>query len=334
MSFLDSIFAKKVHEGPCKYAVNKGLKKAPSVALQSALEVIQKNPDRVDLRGKCLPSYLYTQNASFMEGELKMCRKALFQSLPEAKRVELTCVDGVKVDGFYLPGTVSKAVLFLHGNGGFYETCSDQALDVKEMLAEDVHLFMFNPRGTGQSDGVPLGRNLSLDVMSAFLFLVDKIGISPSHILIYGHSMGGCIGAIGAELLQQLYPDETIHLVSDRSFSSMTDHLDAFSRRTDEPGFLARGVPRAQSLDGWQMDAIGAIKSLRGRVCVIYHPEDEIIIKEASIAYHLQSQKLLPSPQFHALELDRDHAQGERNHNRFLFEKEREAFRKIWDSVF
>lgn len=335
MSTIVSLFKKSEPERLIHFVVPSRFKMEPkTAALKSALEVIEREGLRPDLKGRCLPSVLDSQHPEFVSKELAIDRKTLTKTLPQGREVDLSCVDGVKINGFYVPGSSERAVLFLHGNGGFYETCWDQALDIKKTIAEDVHLMMFNPRGTGKSQGEPCGRNLALDVMAAFLFLVEAKDLSPSNIIIYGHSMGGCIGALGAELIQQLFPEETIHLVSDRSFSSMTDHLDAFSKRVAEAGFLARGVPRSQPLGGWQMDAMNAITSLKGRVCVIYDPEDEIIVKEASLFYQMQEKNLLPHPRISSLELQYPPVADEIGHSRPLRGMERQELQCIWKLFF
>lgn len=333
MSFISSLF-KACSSDVIHYTVSESfISSVESRSLKAALDVLHKSPDRPDLRSKCLPSYTYSLSSAFLSGELKESRKRLNSEIPRGKRVEITCIDEVKIDAFYVPGSSQKAVLFLHGNGGFYETCWDQALDIKNMTNEDVHLMMFNPRGTGGSKGVPCGRNLSLDVMAAFLFLVENKKIAPSNILIYGHSMGGCIGALGAQLIQELYPELPINLVSDRSFSSMTDHLDAFSQRKDHPGFLARGVPRSEPIDGWEMDAIEAISTLKGRVCIIYHPEDEIIVKEASLFYQMKRKNLLTHPHVSCMELTYPASACSNNHSRQLYAEERKAFTRLWNDM-
>ena len=68
------------------------------------------------------------------------------------------------------------------------------------------HLVVFNPRGTDESEGVPHLAKEALGIFTAFEYPVYEQGIVPSDIVIFGHSMGGYFGALGAALVREAHP--------------------------------------------------------------------------------------------------------------------------------
>ncbi len=142
------------------------------------------------------------------------------------KEITLETLDGALINGVHFEGTLKKGIIFLHGNGSFYETSAQKPLGWIQSLkqisseGEDLfpHLVVFNPSGTGESSGLTHPVNIARDMLAAFEYLVYQQGIDPNDIVIGGHSMGAFFAAFGADLIQQKFDDYEINFLSDRSF--------------------------------------------------------------------------------------------------------------------
>ncbi len=211
------------------------------------------------------------------------------------KEINIQITEGGVVNGFHFKGTQNTAIIYLHGNGDFYETSIIKPLSWIESLKETdstfPHLLVFNPRGTGKSSGYAHPENVAMDMLAAFEYLVDQQRIDPSRIIIAGHSMGGFFGAFGAELIQSQFPDSRIHFLSDRSFSNIGS-LAALKRGAAGSVRLVDFIlSKAIKWMGWDRDPVAALEALKGRVCVIYHPQDPLIVPAISLHTALLQSK-------------------------------------------
>ncbi len=246
-----------------------------------------------------------------------------------ARELSLVTPDGDAVNGLHFPGTIPKAIIHLHGNGDFYELSVQKPLEWREALTSVVgerkdvpHLLVFNPRGTGESEGVPHPAKVALDLFTAFEYLVHKHGIAPDDIIISGHSMGGYFGALGAALVQETYPDHAIHFLSDRSFASLTARAcrriegSDYNRATrDLMGFATSCL---MSASGWDADPIEALEKLKGRVCVLYNLKDAVIPYETSLHEALTKSHRKRTYDCFALQEASDSPFTARAHNRLF----------------
>ena len=131
---------------------------------------------------------------------------------PEGKYedIQLKASDGVKLHGWFFPGSRREHVAFLifHGNAGnichrlhFYET----------WLELGVSVFAFDYRGYGQSEGTPSEDGTYLDGQAAYAWL-RKRGFAPEDIILLGKSLGGGIASevalrekVGGLILQNTF---------------------------------------------------------------------------------------------------------------------------------
>jgi pimeloyl-ACP methyl ester carboxylesterase len=293
------------------------------------------NPfEKVDYRKfaeHLMPSYHASQSKEIKESFLSVIRNEMKKKFPQAHEVMLTAVDNETLDAFHFSGAEKKAILFLHGNGGFFETCFEQALQLKRITEEDVHVMVLNPRGTGESTGVPVGLNLSLDVIAAFQYLVDVQKIDPSQITIYGHSMGGCIGAQGAQALQEIYSHSLIQMIVDRSFGSLLD-FQKDSIKAYEATTQSRISKKMIEL--WNMDSVDSLLSLKGRVGVVSHSHDEVIDERLSLVSALRDRHAFSSKKFEIVDLEEiDGEVRSKPHSRFFREDEFANIRKLFQFI-
>lgn len=205
--------------------------------------------------------------------------------LYSGKEINLEASEGNGVNGVHFGGELNKAIIFLHGNGSFYESAASRPIFWKESL-KDVdgktpHLVVFNPSGTGKSEGLTDPQTAAENLATIFKYLVDQ-GVDPNHIAIAGHSMGGYFSVFGAESIQSLYPESSINLLLDRSFWDLHSIVDSKVKKYSANKFSA--VCRRPLLHAaidemrWARNSIKALESLKGRVCVVYHRKDGVVL--------------------------------------------------------
>jgi len=131
--------------------------------------------------------------------------------------VILTTSDGVKINGWLLPASISNApltVLLFHGNAGNMSHRFEK-LSVLHHLG--VTVFIIDYRGYGRSDGAPGEDGTYHDARAAYDYLVTQRKVAPRSIVVYGESLGS---AIAADLAAKV---EVGGLVLEEAFTSIGD---------------------------------------------------------------------------------------------------------------
>lgn len=218
-----------------------------------------------------------------------------------AKEITLQTPMGTSINGLHFIGHEKKAIIHLHGNGCFYETSLQRPLSWKEALQGAPHLVVCNPGGTGKSEGGFHPETVAQELLAQFEYLVNEYSIDPSDIVISGHSMGGYLGAFGAELIQRKHPDKQINFLSDRSFASIYSRIDACMGNNR---MVQLAMYCLAKIAGWAKDPINALESLRGRVCIIYHEQDRVIPYQNSL--HLALTSAIRAKQYTCIQLQGD----------------------------
>lgn len=141
---------------------------------------------------------------------------------------------GLKAEEFYIPsgtgGETGKmfswwipsanidapTMLYFHGNDYNVGHARDLEYAIG-MHGQGYNVLMVDYRGYGKSSGgKPTEAKVYEDAESAWSFLVKQQGISPSHIFIYGHSLGG---AVAIELAT--HHADAAGVIEESSFTSM-----------------------------------------------------------------------------------------------------------------
>ena len=105
--------------------------------------------------------------------------------------VLFTASDGVRLHGWYVPGSRDVTFLWFHGNAG---NISHRLGNIKEMHDElAVNIFIFDYRGYGQSRGTPSEQGTYLDAKAALDYLRARDDVSIDKIVYYGRSLGGAM---------------------------------------------------------------------------------------------------------------------------------------------
>jgi alpha-beta hydrolase superfamily lysophospholipase len=133
----------------------------------------------------------------------------------EFEDIRFQASDGVKLHGWFFPGSTRKHIAFLifHGNAGnichrlhFYDA----------WLELGVSVFAFDYRGYGQSEGTPSEHGTYLDGLAAYSWLLRR-EFGPENIVLLGKSLGG---GIASEVALR---EQVGGLILQNTFSSIPD---------------------------------------------------------------------------------------------------------------
>lgn len=105
--------------------------------------------------------------------------------------VYLKTADGVKINGWFVENKASnKVILHFHGNGG---NLSNRLPVVKLLHDLPANIFIIDYHGYGISGGKPSEKNLYLDALASYNYLVKQKNYVPDDIIIMGSSIGGAV---------------------------------------------------------------------------------------------------------------------------------------------
>ena len=130
--------------------------------------------------------------------------------------------DGVKLHGWYctpLDGgrrECEAVLLWFHGNAGNITHRYDT---IRQMVRFPAHVFIFDYRGYGRSEGRPTEAGVYLDGQAAWDYLVRDRGIEPGRLILFGRSLGG---AVAIELARRR-GNRPGGLIVESSFTSVPD---------------------------------------------------------------------------------------------------------------
>ena len=111
----------------------------------------------------------------------------------EANEVWLTAEDGVRIHGFFLPGSPAggRALLFLHGNAG---NASHRLPNAAELAGLGVDVLLLDYRGYGLSEGSPSEQGVYRDARAGLSYLTGERGMREERVIVFGRSLGGAVG--------------------------------------------------------------------------------------------------------------------------------------------
>jgi pimeloyl-ACP methyl ester carboxylesterase len=176
--------------------------------------------------------------------------------------IRLSGAAGQSLNGWWVASRKrhASAVLYLHGNDGNLSTSMGEIAPLREL---GYSVFMIDYRGYGKSEGLfPSEKTVYEDAETAWNYLVQQRGLNPTHLYIYGHSLGG---AIAIELA--LHHPDAAGLIVESSFTSIRDMAKLHKQYALLP----------MELLGQPFDSINKVDKLRLRVLYIHGTADEIV---------------------------------------------------------
>ena len=124
----------------------------------------------------------------FPEKTLILTPEALHLDYEE---VHFSTEDGMRLHGWFFPlKGGSPLILFCHGNAG---NISHRLDNVHLLLDHGLQVFIFDYRGYGRSTGNPSETGLYTDGLAAYEYLVEKMGVPPDQIILFGRSLGASV---------------------------------------------------------------------------------------------------------------------------------------------
>ena len=164
---------------------------------------------------------------------------------------------------WWIPAAKKDAptMLYFHGNDKNVGHVRDLEY-ARGMHAQGYNILMIDYRGYGKSHGgEPSEANVYEDAESAWDYLVKQRGISPHHIFIYGHSLGG---AVAIDLAAR-HPDAA-GVIEESSFTSMPAVATAMSH------YLPTGI-----LIHERFDSLSKVPQLKIPLLIIHGTWDSTV---------------------------------------------------------
>lgn len=127
--------------------------------------------------------------------------------------------EGMKLlkDNFVVQNRANKYILYLNPNGVCYEDTLEDLYEYSK--AVNCKAVVFNYRGVGHSTHWPTSSNdLVKDGLAVLKWIERERQVSQRDILLHGHSIGGAVGILGLQSLEEHSP-----IIADRTFGSLLD---------------------------------------------------------------------------------------------------------------
>lgn len=105
--------------------------------------------------------------------------------------VDLVTSDNIHLDGWFISAPEKRGViLFCHGNAGNISHRFDSLLLFHKL---GFSTLIFDYRGYGRSEGRPTEAGTYLDAEAAWGYLTEDRSMAPSHIILFGRSLGAAV---------------------------------------------------------------------------------------------------------------------------------------------
>ncbi|MEX2607676.1 MAG: alpha/beta fold hydrolase, partial [Kiritimatiellia bacterium] len=110
----------------------------------------------------------------------------------EYEEVAFAASDGVRLTGWWLPaeGKAKGTVLHFHGNA---QNMSTHVQFAEWLPAQGYHLFVFDYRGYGRSEGSPTRRGLVRDGIAALETVRQRPEFDADRFFVWGQSLGATV---------------------------------------------------------------------------------------------------------------------------------------------
>lgn len=166
--------------------------------------------------------------------------------------------DGVRLNGWFVPGRTGLTWLCFHGNGGNIGHRAAEIALLHHNLG--VNLLIFDYRGYGSSTGIPSERGTYLDARAALRYLRSRSDVDGKRIVYFAHSLGT---AVAIELAEAKAPLGMILVSPLSSMQSMA--------RTTFPrlplGWLTKG----------KYNSLARIESIETPLLIVHGEQDAVV---------------------------------------------------------
>ena len=177
----------------------------------------------------------------------------------EFEDVYLTTSDGVRIHGWFVPGSGGPTLVWFHGNGGNISHRVDNIAGLHGRLG--VSILIIDYRGYGLSEGSPTEQGTYLDAEAAVAHALSRPDVDPERVVLFGRSLG-C--AIAAEMAVR---HDAYAIVLESPFTSVL----AMAKRAYP--FL----PGVGLLVGNMYDTLDKVARIDAPIMVLHGDSDEIV---------------------------------------------------------
>jgi fermentation-respiration switch protein FrsA (DUF1100 family) len=176
----------------------------------------------------------------------------------DAEDVAIETGDGERLHGWWFAarGSPLGHVLFCHGNAG---SVIDRLANARLLAAAGLDVLLFDYRGYGRSSGRPSEAGTRADARAARAALLDRDGVHPARVVLFGESLGGAVA------LRLAVDEPPAAVVLQSTFTSVRAMAAAHYKVI--PRFLVPGAYPSLSL----------VPDLRAPLLVIHGARDEIV---------------------------------------------------------
>ena len=177
----------------------------------------------------------------------------------EFEDVYLTTTDGVRIHGWFVPGSGGPTLVWFHGNGGNISHRVDNIAGLHGHLG--VSILIIDYRGYGLSEGSPTEQGTYLDAEAAVAHALSRPDVDPERVVLFGRSLG-C--AVAAEMAVR---HDAYAVVLESPFTSVL----AMARQAYP--FL----PGVGLLVGNMYDTLDKVARIDAPIMVLHGDSDEIV---------------------------------------------------------
>ena len=166
--------------------------------------------------------------------------------------------DGIKLNGWFVPGRTGSTWLCFHGNGGNIGHRVTEIALLHHNLG--ISLLIFDYRGYGKSAGAPSEQGTYLDARAALGYLRGRPDVAGKRIVYFAHSLGAAV----AVELAATEPPQGLVLVS--PFAS----VQSMARITFPllpSGWLTKG----------KYNSLGRIGAVRRPLLILHGEQDKLV---------------------------------------------------------
>ncbi|HXG53288.1 MAG TPA: alpha/beta hydrolase [candidate division Zixibacteria bacterium] len=167
--------------------------------------------------------------------------------------------DGLTLNGWFAPyPRASVTLLWFHGNAGNIGHRSEQLKLLHDRIR--THIFIFDYRGYGRSEGSPSEEGTYRDAAAALGHLRSRMEVDPERIVFFGQSLGA---AVATELAAR---ESCMALILEAPFTSIRDMAEA-----------ALPLLPIGSLLRTRYETVRRIREVRAPVLVLHGELDEVV---------------------------------------------------------
>ena len=96
--------------------------------------------------------------------------------------------DGIKLHGWFIPGTDDRTILWFHGNAGNVSHRVDNLYELHAKIG--LNVFIFDYRGYGKSEGQPSEKGTYIDGEAAIEYVRSREDVDDQKLVLFGRSLG------------------------------------------------------------------------------------------------------------------------------------------------